>query len=500
MVGAGRTYALASWLFLRLLGIVYFVAFASLFTQIVGLVGHDGILPAAAYMDAVRAFVADQHIGLDRFRLFPTLTWLNASDIFLRGVCAAGMVGAAMLTVGIGQVLVTPLLWLLYLTLTITGQDFLSYQWDALLLECGFLAVLLTPSLRTPPFAAVEPPRTARWLFLWLVFRLMFGSGAVKLASGDPTWRGLTALGYHFETQPIPTPVAWYIHRLPPIALEAATAIVFAIELGAPLLMLVGRRRPRIISFVVLVGLQGLIALTGNYAFFNLLSAALCVFLLPDDVLARIVRVVRVEEAPKPRVRRVVAAIVAVVTVPASVVAFGGSLALTVPGGTLLFPMAAAVEPFQIVNSYGLFAVMTTTRPEIIVEGSNDGTTWLPYEFKYKAGDLRRPPPWVAPHQPRLDWQMWFASLSRFEEERWFGEFCHRLLEPSPDVLKLLARDPFDGRPPRFVRAITYDYQFSTWEGRSTEGLWWVRKGGRPYSATFSLRGDRTLNSSGRDR
>jgi hypothetical protein len=500
MVDAGRTHALASWLFLRLLGIVYFAAFASLFTQVLGLVGHEGILPAPAYMDAIRAFVADQHIGLDRFRLFPTLTWLNASDTFLRGMCAAGMAGAVMLTAGVGQALVAPVLWLLYLTLTVAGQDFMSYQWDALLLESGFLAVLLTPSLRKRPLVAVDPPRIAVWLFLWLVFRLMFGSGAVKLTSGDPAWRSLTALGYHFETQPIPTPVAWYAHLLPAFALKAATAFVFAIELGAPVLMLVGRRWPRLIAFIVLVGLQALIALTGNYAFFNLLSASLCVFLLPDDLLASVLTFVRVEEGPKPRVRRIAAAIVAIVTVPASIVTFAGSFGLAVPGGTLLFPITAAVEPFQVVNGYGLFAVMTTKRPEIIVEGSNDGDTWRPYEFKYKAGDLRRRPPWVAPHQPRLDWQMWFASLSRIEDERWFGEFCRRLLEASPDVLRLLDRDPFDGSPPRYVRAIVYDYHFSTWDERRTKRQWWVRDGGRAYSPTFSLRADRTLDSKSRGR
>jgi len=493
MPRAGRCSALASWLFLRLLGIVYFAAFGSLFTQIVGLVGHDGILPAAAYMDAVRVFVADQHIGLDRFRLFPTLTWLGTSDAFLRGLCLAGMAGAGLLIAGIGQVLVTPFLWLLYLTLTIAGQDFMSYQWDALLLESGFLAVLLTPSLRSRPLQATEPSPVAVWLFLWLIFRLMFGSGAVKLTSGDPTWRGLTALEYHFATQPIPTPIAWYAHQAPAVVLKVVTAIVFVIELGAPLLMLTGRPRPRIAAFVLLVGLQLIIALTGNYAFFNLLSASLCVFLIPADIWARILLFVRVDGERTLRSRQVLAVIVGVITVPASVVSFCGSLGLPLGWATPLFPVAAAVEPLQAVNSYGLFAVMTTTRPEIIVEGSNDGVIWAPYEFRYKVGDLRRRPPWVAPHQPRLDWQMWFAALGRFENERWFSEFCRRLLEGSPDVLNLLDGDPFGGRPPRFVRAMTYDYRFSTFALRRDEAQWWIRGSGRAYTPTFFLRGDRTL-------
>jgi hypothetical protein len=341
---------------------------------------------------------------------------------------------------------------------------------------------------------------------LWLLFRLMFGSGAVKLASGDPTWRDLTALTYHFETQPIPTPVAWYAHWLPVWAQKVSTAAVLGAELIAPLFIL-GPRRPRIVAFWILVTLQGLIALTGNYAFFNLLTVALCLFLLDDAALERVLRgsrpvtSLRQGDGGPPKfharadavdhrrvhVRRALVIAVAVVTVPVSALYFTGSLGIALPGRSSLAPLAGAIAPFRSVGSYGLFAVMTTTRPEIVIEGSHDGVTWRSYEFKYKVGDMKRAPPWVAPHQPRLDWQMWFAALGRYEDEPWFQNLCLRLLEGSPTVVRLLERDPFDGQPPRFVRASLYRYRFADATSRRKDGVWWTRERLGDYSPVLSL-------------
>src|SRR5262249_17007602 len=316
---------------------------------------------------------------------------------------------------------VLPLLWLFYLSLSVVGQDFLSYQWDALLLETGFLAIFLAPwTLREKPGNPTDPPRVMVWLFLWLLFRLMVGSGVVKLASGDPTWHNLTALSFHFETQPIPTPVAWYADRLPTWFLKLLTALTLAIEIGAPFLIPTTRRL-RELAFLLLAGLQFVIALTGNYAFFNLLSAGLCLFLLDDVSLGQQTRLGMPTTALQ-RWHGVVGIGVALVTVPLSAAAFAGSLGIALPTAPLVNPVMDTLASLRSVNAYGLFAVMTTTRPEIVLEGSDDGTTWLEYEFKYKAGDLHRRPPWVAPYQPRLDWQMWFAALGRFEEERWFQD------------------------------------------------------------------------------
>jgi hypothetical protein len=244
--------------------------------------------------------------------------------------------------------------------------------------------------------------------------------------------------------------------------LKAMSAAVIAVELVAPLLVFFRRLHP--VAFVLLVGLQAAIALTGNYAWFNLLSASLCLFLLDDTTL-------RFGAAgPRPgRLARVLVATGAAITLPASVLAFAWSVGLRLPESSALASIAENVAPFHVANRYGLFAVMTTTRPEIIVEGSEDGVTWRPYEFKYKPGDVRRPPQWVAPHQPRLDWQMWFAALAGDDTEPWFRSFLDRLLEASPDVLRLLAHDPFEGQRPRFVRARLMRYRFSD-EGPA----WWT--------------------------
>jgi hypothetical protein len=242
----------------------------------------------------------------------------------------------------------------------------------------------------------------------------------------------------------------------------------------------------RALAFVPLVGLQALIALTGNYAFFNLLTAALCLFLLDDAALGSWGSV-RTDRAVTHRVRRGLLVAVAAVTLPVSAVTFAGSLGIDLPGSALVEPLASRLAPFRSVNAYGLFAVMTTTRPEIIVEGSEDGSTWVEYEFRYKAGDLRRRPPWVAPHQPRLDWQMWFAALGRFDDERWFQSFCARLLEADGTVLKLLERDPFQGRKPRYVRAVLYRYRFSDLAAGRRDGVWWVRERLGDYSPVLSL-------------
>src|SRR2546423_6444189 len=229
------TPARANWLFLRLLGLVYLAAFWSLAVQVAGLIGANGILPAHAYMDSARAFVAAEHVGIDRFRLLPTLCWISTSDAFLHGLTLAGVALAVLLTIGVLPAVVVPLLWIDYLSLSVVAREFLSYQWDALLLEAGLLAIFIAPLVIVERARApVAPPRLGVWLMLWLVFRLMFGSGVVKLASGDPTWQNLTAMTFHYETQPIPTPIAWYAHQLPLWMHKASTAATIGIELAAP--------------------------------------------------------------------------------------------------------------------------------------------------------------------------------------------------------------------------------------------------------------------------
>ena len=275
------TYARASWLFLRLLGIVYFVAFWSLGLQIRGLVGQNGLLPAHQFLADVAAIS-----GAERFWQLPTLAWISSGDTALTALCVAGCAFSLLLVAGILPSVNLLILWLLYLSLSVVGGEFLAYQWDALLLEIGFLAIGLAPlTIREHFRHPIDPPRITVRLMWWLLFRFMMASGVAKLASGDPTWRSLTALSFHFETQPIPTPLASYPHQLPVAFLKCSTLAVLVIEIGAPLLMIWGARFRRA-AFVAFVALQAVIALSGNYAFFNLLTLALCLFLLDDSTFA----------------------------------------------------------------------------------------------------------------------------------------------------------------------------------------------------------------------
>jgi hypothetical protein len=398
----------------------------------------------------------------------------------LRAACWAGVALSALLFAGVLQRISLVLLFALYLSLSSAGQDFLVFQWDSLLLEAGFLAI----------FLGLAP--IVIWLFRWLVFRLYFLSGTVKLLSGDLNWRNLTALDYHYHTQPLPTVFAWYAEKLPEWFQRTSTLALLLIEIGLPFLIFMPRRM-RIFAAKWMIALQVLILLTGNYAYFNLLSIGVCLFLFDDRPLERwIPRRVRDRSwgaAVRPgRVRRSIAAALAAV-----ILTLGAARMFQHFGGDLQEPLlflVRATAPFELVSSYGLFAVMTTTRPEIIVEGSEDGDHWLAYEFRYKPGDLQRAPRWAAPHQPRLDWQMWFAALGNYREREnlWFVEFASRLLEGSPPVLALLEKNPFPNRPPRFVRAMAYNYTFTDWETHRRTGAWWKREPLGVYLPAIGIR------------
>jgi len=481
--GSG-TFVLAGWVFLRLLGLIYLAAFVSLAVQIKGLVGSAGILPAKEFL------AARKHWGAHRFQRLPTLCWGNASDGFLMFLAWGGAALAALLIAGFAPCPVLILLWGFYLSLFTIGRFFLAYQWDTLLLEAGFLAIFFAPQELAPVF----PPRAEAspvilWLYWWLLFRLIFSSGVVKLRSSDSTWRRLTALRYHFETQPLPTPLAWSAHQLPIRIHRAAAALLLAIELGAPFLI-AGPPLLRHVTAASLVLLMALIQLTGNYSFFNLLGIALSVLLLDDKLLLPVFRwaahgVALAPAPPSPRWLDGIAAVVAVVVLSLSMETLRRLFRIEVSWPKSIAKTFEFLEPFRLVNAYGLFAVMTIERPEIIVEGSNDGAHWLAYEFKWKPGDVRRAPRFVAPHQPRLDWQMWFAALGYYPNHPWFGRFLRRLLEGSPAVLGLLRTNPFPDKPPRLVRGVLYDYRFTSRAQRRTTRAWWRRERRGSYSPVF---------------
>jgi hypothetical protein len=472
-LGGPSTFELTEELFLRLLGLTYLAAFASLWPQIAGLIGSHGIVPAVRLTQAMQLGYG----GL-AFWEMPSLFWWFPSDAALVSFCAGGCIAALLLLCGISRHLAAVTCFVLYLSLVSIGQPFTAFQWDALLLECGFLALFTGSGCLV-------------WAYRFLLFRLMFESGLVKLASHDPNWRNLHALRFHFMTQPLPNPLAYDAYWLPHWMLDCMTAATLCIELGAPFLLFCPRRL-RQTGVALLMFLQVTIILTGNYAFFNLLALALCLCGLDDRTFAPLERTLRwrprlFQSHHLPGVRSWRAAGNVVLL---SLILLGAAQIMDMFGFHTRRVFArplAAVAPFEIVNTYGLFAVMTTTRPEIILEGSEDQATWREYSFPYKPGDLHRGLPFVAPYQPRLDWQMWFAALGSHQSDPWVGELIYRLLTGDKSVSGLLDHPPFE-KPPRYIRALLYDYDFTRPSDRARTGAVWRRNLRGVWFGPVSLR------------
>ena len=473
------TWFLTRRVFLFLLGLVYLLAFGSLWIQIEGLVGEAGILPAELYLKG-----AETHWGAQRFWQVPTLLWLNAGDEFLYTVCLLGAGASLMVMVNFFTGWALLMAWIFYLSIFNVAQPFLGFQWDTLLLETGFLSLFLV-SWRGN---INEPESSPSWFIIFLLrlllFRVVFSSGVVKLLSQDPTWADLTALYYHYETQPLPTWVGWYTHQLPQGFQEFSVVCVFVIQLGVVFLIF-GPRRIRYIGCAALVFFDVLIILTGNYGFFNLLTIALCLLLLDDSVFSRWLST----KGEKSKVSVFVIqkkSLLKVGLLGVCIMLYAVPL-LTTNHPSIYVYISKAIRPFHIFNSYGLFAVMTTSRPEIIILGSDDRENWFPYEFKWKPGNVEKKPKFVAPHQPRLDWQMWFAALSNYERNPWLIQFMTRLLQGSPVVIALLENNPFPDTPPRYLQAVIYEYQFTNSEIRNRDNSWWTRKLLRPYTPILRL-------------
>ena len=456
-------YELVAALFTRLFGLIYLSAFVSFGVQALGLIGSHGILPLSGMLDTIYS-----RIGPDGFFEMPTVFWVNASDFMIQAVCWAGAAFSLLVFLDLLPRLSLFFCYVLYLSLLNAGNVFMSYQWDTFLLEAGFLIFLLN--------FTIQP---SLWLLRWLLFRFMFMSGVVKLLSGDPNWRNLSALKYHFLTQPLPTPLAWYAAHMPAQFLTFATGATFVIELVLPFLIFFPRRLRFFAGFGIVL-LESLILITGNYNWFNLQTMLLCLLLFDDAALQRLLpqrltRRLNARWTPRALTKpgRITVAALASLIVFCSLVEmdirFGGE------PPEIAQDINSTIQPLGLVSNYGLFAVMTTSRNEIIIQGSADGTHWLDYDFKYKPGDVSRAPPWNIPHQPRLDWQMWFAALDNANNLPWFWRFVQKLLENDPAVTSLLQKNPFADKAPLFIRAQLYEYTYSNSVEKS-EGIWWRRR------------------------
>lgn len=481
---------LARWLFLRLLGLTALCAFVSWWVQSDGLIGTHGIEPAADYLARASAVAAERGWStLGLLRRVPTLAWFGADSGALDALCAVGTAASALLMLNLVPGVALVVAWLCYLSLVTVGQTFMGFQWDALLLESLVVALFLVPWRGLRPGLAGDraPSRAGVWLVRLLVLKLMFLSGWVKLASGDPVWADLSALDYHYWTQPLPTFTSFWALDAPAWTRALAIRLMFAIELVLPWFILTGPRRLRYLAGAGAILLMLAIGATGNYGYFNLLAATLAVMVFDDGALRALVprrwrgRIPDTHELPyarPPGARRVPTAILALVLLLLS----ANAVALRVVGGDdepppeLVAEVARFVAPLHLASSYGLFATMTTDRPEITVEGSDDGVTWRPYRFAWKVDALGEAPAFTGPHMPRLDWQMWFAALrGDCRRAPWYLAFMARLLEGEPAVIGLLAEDPFPDAPPRYLRSRLWYYEPAEGEARR-EGAWWRRE------------------------
>lgn len=475
-------------MFARLLGVTLLIAFVSIGVQAMGLFGSRGISPIADFVGSA------QRAG-HSFFAHPSLFWFGTGDGMISAVWVVGALSALALTVGVLPRLAALICWFAYLSFVAVGWPFMSFQWDTLLLEVTFTAVFFVPFRVWDRFDAHrEPNPVARWALWFLLFRLVFRSAWVKLASEDPTWQGLTALEYHYFTQPLPTVFAWFADQLPLWFQKLSCALMFVIEFGAPFLLAVPNAIVRRTGALLIVGLMALIALTGNYGFFNLLTVLLCLTALDDGLFFRFAHasapVAPNDEAPPWPSRASVGP--AIILVVAAVIFIGGTFGER-RGARFLSPLYA----FATFNNYGLFAVMTTMRPEIVLEGTSDGVDWEPYVFRYKPGPLGRAPVWVAPHQPRLDWQMWFAALGDFRMNPWLARFMRGLLDDDSAMVDLLETNPFADRPPRQIRALVYDYEFTTPSEREATGHWWKRGEPKLYAPVLGEPPPQTADPAG---
>ncbi|NOT11829.1 MAG: lipase maturation factor family protein [Methylococcaceae bacterium] len=457
------THVLVSWVFLRGLALIYLAAFASMAGQIEGLIGENGILPIKSELAAVT-----QNFPDSKFTVFPTVFWFDASDQTLLMVCAGGMICAALLLFNLVDRIALLLCFTLYLSISTAGQDFTAFQWDALLLEAGFLGLFLSWGSTISVF-----------LYQWLIARFMFMGGLVKLASGDTSWTHLTALNYHYQTQPLPSPVAYYAYHLPQWVNELSVVAVLTIELIFPFFIVLPRRF-RLFAAWSFILLQSGIMLTGNYNFFNLLTILLCLFLFDDQAIEKILPTPLIYSIRQKQplagnaANSIAAGWLGIVLVTCAIHVWLYNIKQP-----LILPLKALVQlttSYSLINNYGPFAIMTTERPEIIVQGSNDGKNWLTYHFKYKPVNLDQKLIWLIPHQPRLDWQMWFAAMEKPTTHAWFAKFMQKLQKGSHQVLSLMDENPFRGKPPAHVRALLYRYTYTSPKQRASTGKIWRRE------------------------
>jgi lipase maturation factor 1 len=500
------------WIFLRALGLIYFSAFYSLLFQIKGLIGPNGILPAADYLQAVNAA-----LHLQSYWTVPTVLWFGASNGALMTLCWLGLVASLLVTLNLWPRASLLICFLCFVSFVSVARDFSGYQSDGMLLEAGFIALFFAPPGLRPGLGGQNPPsRASLFLLQWEWFRIYFESGVAKIRGGDLAWRQFTAMDDYYQNGPLPTWIGWYVQHLPHWFHAGATVYTLVTELLI-VWMLFLPRRFRMACFFIVTPFEISIIATANYTFLNYLVLLLGVLLLDDRFLEWILPV-RFREwihgkslvaaagaagtaagAPKPTsaraewrerftpLRRLFAGACLGLVFYATTALL---LWMFMPGLPLPQAPVQALEPFRIANSYGLFAVMTHERYEIEFQGSLDGKTWIAYPFRYKPQAIDKAPGIYAPYQPRFEWNLWFASLGSWQQSRFVIWTEERLLKNEPDVLVLFASNPFATAPPREVRTVIYQYWFTDMRTKRETGNWWRREDLGPYAPALEREAD----------
>lgn len=468
------TYWLTRFVLLRLLGVVYAVGFLVAANQILPLIGSDGLLPVGLFVERARPIFGSSFSG---FLRLPSLFWLIHSDTALLVAAWTGFALSCVVVAGFANALLLAILWALYMSFVHLGEDWYGYGWEIQLLETGFLAIFLCPLLDARPFPRREPPLPVLWLFRWLIGRMMFGAGLIKLR-GDPAWRDFTALYYHFETQPLPNPLSRWFHFLPKAVLRFGVGFNFLAELIAPWLVF-WPRFARQISGAIIIIFQLVLVLSGNLSFLNWLTIIPALACFDDGLWSKVLPkllVRRAEQAaasaaPSKAMRGtawVVVCLVAVLSIQ--------------PVANMVSPhqiMNTSFDPLDLVNTYGAFGTVGRERLNVIFEGTDASVPdasaeWKPYLYKGLPVELDKMPPQIAPYQLRLDWQMWFAAMSTPNRYPWTVHLVWKLLHNNAGALSLFRDNPFPASPPRYVRAVLYQYEFR--DPASSNGSWWSRK------------------------
>jgi len=491
------------WIFLRWLGFIYFSAFFSLIFQIRGLIGPEGILPAGDYLQAVA-----HSLGHARFWYAPTLLWFSSGSHMLVAICCVGMAAAVLLAFNLWPRGALAACFVCFVSFVSAAGDFSGYQSDGMLLEAGFIALFFAPPGFRPRLGVAHPPsRASLFLLQWEWFRIYFESGVVKIASGEPQWRNMTAMDEYYQNGPLPTWIGWYLQHLPHWFHASTAYATLALELGL-VWMLFLPRRWRILCFFIVTPWQIGIILTANYTFLNYLVLALGFLLLDDRLLLSLVprrwkpylgsqlkadRVIEVRAtdpgaaelgsssktrnlSTHPQLTAIKFSLIGLMLGWIFYSTTAQMIWILWPSLKLPTTPVEALDPFRIANRYGLFAVMTRGRYEIEFQGSEDGQTWEAYPFRYKPQDPSKPPGIYAPYQPRFDWNLWFASLGSWRQYPIVLSTEIQLLSNDSDVLALFAGNPFLHEPPRQVRAVLWQYWFTTAEEKRKTGLWWRRQ------------------------